>query len=73
MKLENLLKKENAESLGDCVEHPDAASPGDKKSRPVSSEAAICIRFFLLIARFVVTHPAVWLYRPNPKRALMRF
>jgi len=72
VKLENLLKKE-AESLGDCVEHPDAASLGDKKSRPDSSEAAICIRSLLLIARFEVTHPAVWLYRPNPKRALMWF
>jgi hypothetical protein len=65
----DMLNKKNAESLSDCVERPDAAYLGDKKSRPVSSEAAIWISFFLLIAGFVVTHPAVWLYRPNPKRA----
>jgi len=65
MKRKNLLKKEKAKSMSDCVERPDAASLGDKKSRPVSSEAAIWISCSLLIAGFVVTHPAMWLYRPN--------
>jgi hypothetical protein len=51
--------------MSDCVERPDAASLRDKKSRPVSSEAAIWISCSLLIAGFVVTHPAMWLYRPN--------